>query len=692
MKIAIYLNSLDEEYQLSVVRGMRAEAARAGARIFCMQGGRYAARNCLDVDGVVILSSVVLSHTKRGEARWIRETAGSKPCVSLGDRARGIPSIVIDAEQSLRQIMSHLLHAHGYRRFLYIAGPREHRDNILRERIFRESIEEARAAGIEIEATIKEGGFREPRAQRVVWEYIAANLNHPVDAIVAANDNMAIGAIKAIRARADPRWDNCAVTGFDDIPQARLEYRPLTTVRQPIEELGRLGFQAIRSLIEGKQIPSVTRIPCEPIIRESCGCRAVGEPVFLSVEHAKSAVYRGMIQERHLQSVTGFGQRLTTANTIREIIDTLREFLDDVGARTYILALYPRNAPPREKIEIVYSRTDGEESNEPEHTTLKDFLARDVDDSSKSLRASCVNMLRYGSEEIGVVMYEAEQDAQPHLCNANIFVANAVKRVLILEDEKRRALMLEEKIRERTKDIVAANRKLKKESRLRLAVESEVLRISELERLRFSLDLHDDICQRLAGISMYAKSLARGADLSELARMIDETLTRTRQYAHDSFPIELDSIGLAEAVDALCRSIERQTGCVCACVWNVPPDINLSESSKINLYRIMQEALNNVVKHSRATKIRVSADAREDGLLVRIRDNGRGIPPKEERESPEGIRRKPHIGIGLKSMEYRAHKIGAKFLFSSNPRDGTLVEIQLPRDAGIERERLTEES
>ena len=102
-----------------------------------------------------------------------------------------------------------------------------------------------------------------------------------------------------------------------------------------------------------------------------------------------------------------------------------------------------------------------------------------------------------------------------------------------------------------------------------MEVEGEVLRISEIERQRFSTDLHDDICQRLAGISMLCRSYskneegAKKEEMEELAQLISQTLQTTRQYAHNSYPVELESLGLNRSINNLCNSFENTTGIKC---------------------------------------------------------------------------------------------------------------------------------
>jgi signal transduction histidine kinase len=266
------------------------------------------------------------------------------------------------------------------------------------------------------------------------------------------------------------------------------------------------------------------------------------------------------------------------------------------------------------------------------------------------------------------------------LCSAAVFIANTIKRLRIMEDEKERARQLEEEVLFRTRDIAEAHWKLQEEAKRRTEVEAEVLRISDLERLRFSLDLHDDICQRLAGISMFCKGIAAGVSpesfLPELSCLIDETLQLTRQYAHNSFPVELDSFGLEEALDALCNTINKQ-GVRCIYTWSVPDPSPLSRAQNINLYRIIQEALQNVVKHAKADRVQVDIRVHQGALVASVRDNGRGNPLLNG-ENPVFTGRKRREGLGLRSMRYRAHQMGAEYCFESTTENGTRVELRIP--------------
>ncbi|HKL87162.1 MAG TPA: substrate-binding domain-containing protein, partial [Treponemataceae bacterium] len=635
-----------------------------------------------DADGILLLSSVLFTKENPADIPAIRKAFDGIPCVSIGDRLPDITSIIIHNRESMQKIMDHLVVEHGYRKFMYLSGPPGHRDNVVREHIFKETLKQHLPEHPEIESSILVGGFRELQAQQIVSEYILAHPDNPLDVIVAANDNMALGALKALHASSDERWNSCAVTGFDDIPQARLEIPSLTTVRQPFDELGRLAVRTIRDLAEGRKVPNILQIDSKVILRNSCGCRLPKSPsLVIPDSQLKKIQYQNIRFEGNLRNVSSFGQRLTTAESLSELVNYLGEFLHSIGVASFFLLLDPKSSGSSCTMSLIYSRFRGKESvflDDCSCIDLSDFFLQDFRIDKKTSAFPCAYLLNSGNEELGLILYETEEYAHPHICSAGIFISNTVKRLQVLEDQKRYAQKLEEQVRLRTIALVEMNNKLKEESKQRLAVEEEVLHISEMERLRFSLDLHDDICQRLAGISMFSKSLRKGADLTELSEMIDETLLRTRQYAHDSFPVELDSLGLNEAIGSLCNSIQKQTGCQCSYKWAVSDISFLSNSQQINLYRIIQEALNNIIKHSGATKAVISVEIIEDMLVVSVNDNGKGVSSGAFTKNAEKSKKKQHIGIGLKSMEYRAHQIGATYLLRSSEKSGTLIELKIP--------------
>jgi len=208
--------------------------------------------------------------------------------------------------------------------------------------------------------------------------------------------------------------------------------------------------------------------------------------------------------------------------------------------------------------------------------------------------------------------------------------------------------------------------------KLRSAREETLLAI-ETERRRFSMDLHDDICQRLSGLSMYCKSLASDGDpkifLTEISELIDDTVTRIKNYAHNINPFFNEKQSLKDALEKLCRDAVRQYKKNIEINWNVNSDWPRDPEKKINLYRIAQEAMHNALKHSGADTIKINISRQADMYTLLIRDNGRGDVRLFDEKTG---------GFGLNSIHYRAAQLKGVCKINSNNAEGTAITVNVP--------------
>ena len=442
---------------------------------------------------------------------------------------------------------------------------------------------------------------------------------------------------------------------------------------------------------------TVLHIDSSLAIRNSCGCeKMIQQKTDSSDIGSKEAVnnYIAHIQYEHLKSnlaqqhVSFFGQQVNRASGIPEIITSLRNFLGNINITAFYFCLFePMPAVVPEEGMLIYKKEGNIEKNfEPyKRIRLKSFFAAELFKSGSSLSHRIIHYLSSGSERLGFIAYDADEANYPQMCSCAIFLAAAVKRIYTLAEEKNHSRQLEIEVAHRTQNLVDANKKLKTESKKRIKVEAEVLKISELERRRFSMDMHDDICQRLAGISMMCRGLsAENPRLKELSELIDETLKRTRQYVHNSFPVELESLGMKQGIGQLCSTTEQQS---CGTLkvpftWNVKGDIKLDSSARINVYRIIQEAIHNAVKYAQASEIAVVVLQTEDAIDISIKDNGTGNTLITSRARLQKNAHKKSIkhfgGIGLNSMKYRADQMGGTCRIISSEKTGTSVLLHIP--------------
>ncbi|HOM23970.1 MAG TPA: ATP-binding protein, partial [Termitinemataceae bacterium] len=143
-------------------------------------------------------------------------------------------------------------------------------------------------------------------------------------------------------------------------------------------------------------------------------------------------------------------------------------------------------------------------------------------------------------------------------------------------------------------------------------------------------------------------------------------------------PVELENLGLEKALENLCATMERQTGCAYNFFWDIPSDISrLSKSQAINLYRIVQEAVNNSVKHGKATEITIEGKEDPPGTAyIIISDNGKGD------ERLNDIPMNPTVaGVGLRSIQYRTHQLHGTLTIRSSSQKGTHIHIKIPLES-----------
>jgi len=197
-----------------------------------------------------------------------------------------------------------------------------------------------------------------------------------------------------------------------------------------------------------------------------------------------------------------------------------------------------------------------------------------------------------------------------------------------------------------------------------------VIEMQEQDRLRISQELHDDLGQRLALLEMQLSQLADKCACPETAkglRSVQERIGQMDQDVHriccQLYPVILEKLGLVIALKSLCREFS-QSGIRTEFVHENCPD-NITKSVSLCLYRIVQEALHNVSKHSKARSANVFLRGSSGRLEVIVEDSGVGFEPGAI---------KPQSGLGLSSIEERVQRAGGRISISSAPDVGTKVK------------------
>jgi PAS domain S-box-containing protein len=207
-------------------------------------------------------------------------------------------------------------------------------------------------------------------------------------------------------------------------------------------------------------------------------------------------------------------------------------------------------------------------------------------------------------------------------------------------------------------------------------LEKQVIEISERERQRLGQDLHDSLGGKLAGAALMSKALSQtlaARSLSEvplaeeIVQCINESIAQARSIARGLCPVELSGSGLVSGLRELASEIERRFGVSCR--------VHAGQGVRIDdvfvashLFRIVQEAVTNAVRHGQAQNVAIRLTRTADEVSLEVRDNGTGLPPNLNETQ----------GMGLRTMKHRAGSIGAQLAVRPGEGGGTVVACSLP--------------
>ncbi|WP_320130083.1 substrate-binding domain-containing protein [uncultured Sphaerochaeta sp.] len=770
--IGIFTASLDDAYQSTIWHAIEQSAEEKGFGSISFLGSRlgspiaseassnlaYHLANKRNIDGLIIISSCLETFLTSVDLKAFFASWADLPRVSIGMRIPGMSDVSVDESKALTQVMEHLIDEHKHTHFALIGGPISHDEAISRLNTCLTILKE-RNIPID-QRLIVSGTFTQDSGIRAVELLCETGLFF--DALVCLNDQMAQGALKELNRRGIRVPEDVALIGFDGIEASLYTLPPLTTVGQPMRELGTAAVNILERLMKGGKEEHLT-LECTAIFRESCGCK----PRFrYTPDLQEIPQYASLAEKKAIDELIN----LIKANDYDGLIICLNHAIDTTGAergslprwyeylsfiehqcREYNLAdnqaitnlMGAAKAFTAEKIErhqatkrisaessfetlrrvsailagafelsdmfanlkkvlkmfgidrgylVVFNKDknktkllmDIEKEAETEASLPQKFNRTNLLPSSVGhfwkQRQWILMPLVYNSEPLGylIVPIGIEIPALYDILQEQI--SSNLKGTLLLEQIRSHEKTLSQQVTIRTKDLISTNKELSAEIKRRSELEKEVLEISNQTIERIGQDLHDDLCQHLLGISLLVSSVKKIAidhqyitvdTLEKISALLSEAITKIKTISRGMLPFEMEPHTFLQRIEALVGDTLRISHVNVHI--NADPDFEIEDANAaLHIFHIIQEALNNAIKHSHAQSIEISLihEIASDGTIYKVAsvvDDGIGLP-KQIREG----------GLGLRIMHNRASMAQAQLLIDSSKK-GTAVRVCIGR-------------
>ncbi|MDC7124683.1 MAG: substrate-binding domain-containing protein, partial [Spirochaetales bacterium] len=704
-RIAVLGSDIKEAYQTELWRGIASEAEKYSKQLVCfMVNGMgtseslnrlselsYRLADSGNFDGFIIISSVVSSSLQLSELKSIFESRPSIPKISIGVKIDGVGNICVDGKEALYQQVKHLVVEHKRKYFAIIAGPAQHPESEARRHTVVEALSDF---GVSVGSELQlYGNFLQSSGRDSVKKLLSSG--YPFDAIICLNDRMAIGAIEELSIHGISVPNMVSICGFDGIEEAEYCSPALTTIRQPLFQMGAAAVQELYRLMDGDLARDIT-FKCVPVFRQSCGCRLNTENLSSSINFlSKQELYKTkqeLVNPEKLQLLynndnhedflkeveslinssvfnnrdyvildeklneldfsieTAYGSWHKTLGISRRLLWEYRTkyliklrirkqesgvHLREVGVSLagtfefselfkrianglillgfkhgFIVMYNDWNNEQLSDFNLVFRLKDGKyDANSVRFNNHK--ILPDI--SSELQNSDCLSWmftpLYFQNNPIGHMILPGNHpdieiyDALPRQ------VASSMQGAVLLSQVRSHEKSLVEEVEYRTKELTLLNNDLKQEISNRIRLENEVADISKHTMERIGQDLHDDLCQHLAGISMYLSAFFHSfSDLPEesvqaaefINGLLKESILRAKRITRGLLPLGMEREGFTNTIDGLCRDIIAPAGMSIDFYGDSRLD-SLSTERAMELFRIVQEAVNNAVKHSGAS-------------------------------------------------------------------------------------------
>ncbi|GGJ47530.1 diguanylate cyclase domain-containing protein [Deinococcus roseus] len=248
--------------------------------------------------GVFVLTSTLGNHSTDEELRAFLQPFRHLPVVGFGRALPGVVTVQASNSRGMQDLMEHLIVLQGHRKFVFMQGVEGNPDSSERENIFRAVLQDHGVVFREDHCL--NGDFYPPTARHAMLQFLKDG-QRDFDCVVCANDDMAVAVMGVLQEHGLQVPQDVAVVGFDDVESGQSAPSPLTTVRQPVAEMGRVAARLLLDMMQGLPGADV-QVPSRLVIRESCGNRTLPE---IPLEDLQELDPQGELFAAFLQQLNG---------------------------------------------------------------------------------------------------------------------------------------------------------------------------------------------------------------------------------------------------------------------------------------------------------------------------------------------------------------------------------------------------
>lgn len=472
MTIGFLINSLDGAYQESLWRGVIDKAKREGVNLILYSGQPLnstidddAFHNSIyysipmdSLDGLIVSSGSISTFISQREFEKFLSFFKDKPLVSIGRHVPGIPSIKSNNKKSMGLIMEHLLDVHGLERVAFLKGPDNNPEARERYQTYCEYLDRY---NLPVDPQLIVPGDFDAASGFIGVRTLLDEREVSFQALVCANDAMAVGALLELKKKGLKVPEDIILTGFDGNEDLEflLNGVPITTIQQPIFEMGQESIRMILKEIRGEEYESEVEIPGRALFRRSCGCgELLKEDVV--IDYLKSQMYKKVDMQRVMSHMRSITTELSGIEDLTDLKRTIYQKFPGLGLSSFYLSLYQHTEKYRpgeffktpQFSEIVLAYSDGKELLEDDihiDYSSKGFIPREILDYDNPF-VLIVQPLFNKEIQYGVMIHSLDENEAVIYGSLREQVSSALKTIFLSrerEEAERKLLFTMEKLK-----------------------------------------------------------------------------------------------------------------------------------------------------------------------------------------------------------------------------------------------------